>query len=110
MALWSELTAEQQSTYLAYVTQMRAAQGQFHQLLNTFVELENMWNASVSPVSTALDNTEKAPNGSGLAGSVELTDSEVVSLTSHIQNALTSFNTVGHKQLRNKAAGINATL
>lgn len=110
MALWSALTQEEQDTYLAYVTQLRALHGEFHQILNKMVELDNMWNASVSPISTSLDNTEKAPNNSGLDGAVELTDTEVVNLTSHMQTALSSFNTTGHKQLRNKAAGINATL
>lgn len=111
MATWAELTQEQRDVYQASERELRAAMGQFHQLINTFVEIDNAYNAQISAILVALDDNTIVPNSSGLAGSAALdSDAEMVTLMSHVQGVLATFNTTGHKNLRNKAAGINATL
>ena len=111
MSTWVELTQEQRDVYQAFERQLRASMGEFHQVLNKFVELDNTYNAQILAVLAELDDNTVVPNSSGLDGSASLdSDAEMVSLVAHLQSALTSYNTTGHKNLRNKAAGINATL
>ncbi len=105
------LTQEETEIYYAFENQLRASQGQFHQLLNVFAELDNAYNAQILAILTKLPDNTIVPNRSGLAGSASLdSDAEMVTLVSHVQSALTTFNTTGHRNLRNKAAGINAVV
>lgn len=111
MATWAGLTQEQRDSYLAFENQLRASQGTWHQLLNTFVELDNTYTAQIQAILVDLDDNTAVPNISGLAGAVDLdSDSEMVTLVTDLQALLTTYNTVAKKNLRNKAAGINATL
>lgn len=116
MATWAALTQEQRDVYQAFERDLRAAHGTFHRLLNTFTELDTMYNAQILAILTDLDDNTVVPNSSGLAGSASLdSDADMVTLVSHMQQLLTGtgidvsgYNTTGHRNLRNKAAGLNA--
>ena len=87
---------------------MRGWQADLHRLIVAGNVLKTYYDTNISSVMTALTNGTVIPNSSGLAGSIALTDTEVVNLQSHINAALTELDTTGHRQLRSKAAGINA--
>ena len=116
MATWAGLTQEQRDVYSTFERNLRAAMGVFHNLLLDFVELDNMYNAQITAILTDLDDNTIVPNSSGLSGSADLdSDSEMVELVTHMQELLTGtnidvagYNDSTKKQLRNKAAGINA--
>ena len=111
MATWAELSSEQQDVYQSFERSLRGAMASFHQVLNTFVELDNAYNAQITSILVDLDDNTVVPNSSGLSGAASLdSDSEMAALVSHMQSAVTTYNTTGHRNLRNKAAGINAAL
>lgn len=110
-AAWNELTDEQRDVYLTFENNLRAAQGVFQRLCNTFEALNTTYNAQISGILADLDDNTVVPTTSGLAGAASLdSDAEMVSLVSHIQGVLTNYNTTGHKNLRDKAAGITNTI
>ena len=109
MATWNELTPEQREIYTAFEHNLRAVHGQFDKLLAEFVEVDNMFTAQIQAILVDLDDNTIVPNTSGLAGSASLdSDAEMVPLVQDCQTALTTYNTVAKKNLRNKAAGVNA--
>jgi hypothetical protein len=62
--------------------------------------------AQIQAILVDLDNNTIVPNSSGLAGASSLdSDAEMVTIHSHFQGILTSYNTGPHQQLRAKAAG-----
>ena len=106
MATWENLTQEQQTIYQAWERDLRASHGAFQRVLNTFARLDTTYNAQILGILVALDDNTIVPNSSGLEGAASLdSDAETVTLVSHMQNVMTTFNTVGHKHLRDKAAG-----
>lgn len=106
MATWAELTQEQRDVYQNFERQLRAAHGEFQRVLNDFETLDVSYNAQILAILAALDDNTIVPNSSGLAGAASLdSDADMVTLVSHWQSVLTTLNTVGHKQLRDKAAG-----
>jgi hypothetical protein len=111
MATWENLTQEQRDIYQSFERELRAAMGALHAVCNDFVELNDSYNAQILAILADLDDNTVVPNTSGLAGSQGLdSDAEMVTLVSHLQSVLTNYNTSGHRQLRHKAAGINALL
>lgn len=111
VAAWNELTDEQRDVYLTFENNLRAAQGVFQRLCNTFETLNTTYNAQILGILADLDDNTVVPTTSGLAGASSLdSDAEMVSLVAHLQGVLTSYNTTGHKNLRDKAAGIANTL
>ena len=110
MAAWAELTQEQRDVYQAFERDLRSTQGAFQRLLNTFERLDPTYNAQITAILTALDDNTVVPNSSGLSGAAALnSDTEMAALVAHWQSAIATFNTVGHKQLRDKAAGTGNT-
>ena len=106
MATWANLTQEQRDVYLTFENELRGAMGQFQRLLNKFERLDVTYNAQISAILVDLDNNTIVPKSSGLDGAASLdSDAEMVAMVAHWQSALTTFNTTGHKNLRDKAAG-----
>jgi len=111
MAAWNELSQEQRDTWQAWERQMRAWHGVLHRLIEDGNAIKSVYDAQISAILVDLDDNTIVPNSSGLAGSSSLdSDAEAVSLQSHINTLLTTLDTVGHQQLRAKAAGINALI
>lgn len=109
MATWAELTPEQRDQYEAWEKDLRSFHADFHKLIARGNNIKTFYDAEISAVLVALDDNTLVPNSSGLQGASSLdSDAEAVALQSHINDLLTTFDTVGHKQLRAKAAGINA--
>ena len=108
MPAWADLEPEEQESVNAYQRDMRAWQGALHKLLEQGENLKTYYSNNISSIMTALTNGSEIPKDGGLAGAVALTDTEIVNLESHIETAITQLNTQGHKDLRSKAAGINA--
>lgn len=110
MALWTELTAEQQNTILHYVdTLVRPIMGELAVTLNHLEAANDDYLAQASAALALLDGIEEVPDNSGLAGTAILTKDEVVTLTSYIQGVL-AYNTAGHRQNYVKAAGATNTI
>ena len=63
------------------------------------------YNGSIIAILGELSDADMIPNESGLAGSTSLTKAEVVSIVSHIQGVLGSYNSGPHRQLWAKSAG-----
>jgi hypothetical protein len=107
MAAWTELTQEQRDVYQAFERDLRSVSGNIQRLMNTLETLNVRYNAQISAILVDLTDNTVVPNASsGLSGSQSLdSDSEMVTLVSHIQGLLTNYNTSGHKELRAKAAG-----
>ena len=106
MATWENLTQEQRDIWQAWERDLRIAHGAFQRLLNKFDRLNTTYNAQILAILADLDDNTIVPNGTDLAGAASLdSDAETVSLVSHMQGALTSYNTTGHKNMRDKAAG-----
>ncbi len=111
MATWAELTQEQKNIYLVFENNLRAAMGGVQRIMNTMEALDTTYNAQILAILTDLDDNTIVPKNSGLAGAASLdSDSEMVTLVSHLQGMLTTYNTSGHKNLRDKAAGIVNTV
>lgn len=110
MATWANLTQEQRDVYTTFERDLRAAHGALARLINTFNRLNTTYNAQILGILTDLDDNTIVPNTSGLAGAASLdSDAEMVALVSHWQSLLTTFDTVGHQNLRDKAAGTSNT-
>ena len=106
MSTWALLTQEQRDVYSVFERDLRAMNGSFQRLLNTMDRLNTTYNAQITTILVALDDNTIVPNSSGLSGSSALdSDAEMVALVAHLQSTLTTFDTVGHRNLRSKAAG-----
>lgn len=108
---WAELTQEQRDIYTTWERAVRAAAGQFQQLLNTFEALNVTYSSQIAGILADLDDNTVVPNTSGLAGSASLdADAETVLLKNDMVAALATFNVTGKKNLRDKAAGLTNTM
>lgn len=106
MATWAALTSEQRDVYSVFERDLRSISGEFQRLLNKMAALDTRYVAQIQAILVDLDNNVIVPNSSGLAGSSSLdSDAEMVTLVSHCQGALTTYNTAGHQQMRAKACG-----
>ena len=106
MATFSELTAEQQGLVAEYTRQQRAMVGAFARLLNQFEALDNMFDGQVSAAWATLDAGETITDGSGLAGTSQLTKAEVDSIAVAIQAILTAYQGEALRQLYTRMAGM----
>lgn len=106
MADWNSLTQEQRDVYQAFEKDLRAGMGQFARLINLFNRLNTTYSAQILAILADLDDNTVVPNSTSLAGSASLdSDAEMVSLVAHMQGVLTTYDTTGHRNLRDKAAG-----
>lgn len=112
MALYNDLTPEQQAILSAWE---RNARGFFNQLASLIVAgraIQAAANASNGPrdIVTSLDAGQEIPNSSGLAGAHDMTKAEWAALISVLDNFLTTHDTDAVRQLNAKAAGPTAGL
>lgn len=112
MALYSELTQEQQDILQNMTNLCRSWAGEVARTNNHGEAINTTYNAQVSTILSSLDAGQIIPNISGLDGAASLTKEEVITLVSHIQNMLTDmsshtsgFNTASLRQAWAKAAG-----
>ena len=101
---FTELTPEQQAVLGDYVRTLRAWCGEQARTNNHADAL----NSAYTHIQASLDllvADDLIADGSGLAGAMTLTKSEVITLTAHMQGILINYNTVAHRQLWAKAAG-----
>jgi hypothetical protein len=103
---FDELTQEQRNVWYAWENDMRALSGELQRLCNKMAALNDRYVAQIQDLFALLDTDVLPPNTSSLTGSQALlSDAESLTLQSHQQTILNTFNTDGHKQLRAKAAG-----
>lgn len=107
---FSELTAEQQNIVSEYVRQQRAMVGAFARLLNQFEALDNMYDGQVTTAWASLLNTDVIADGSGLAGTSELTKAQVAQIATAVQAILTTYQTEALRQLYVRMAGMTNTI
>lgn len=106
MATWAELTSEQRDVYSVFERDLRGAMGETQRLMNKLSAINTRYTAQIQAILVDLNDNTIVPNSSGLAGSSSLSsDSEMVTLVSHLQGMLTNYNTSGHQEMRAKAAG-----
>ncbi|MHC4464469.1 MAG: hypothetical protein ACYS30_24015 [Planctomycetota bacterium] len=111
MALFSELTAEQQAILQHYVDVLiRPVMGELARVNNHLAAVNTDYNAQSSAILSLLDTGAVIPNGSGLAGTATLDKEDVITLTSYAQGVLTNYNTAGHRENFVKAAGAENTI
>ena len=105
MALYSELTTEQQNLLQAFLNNIRGWSGEQGRTNNHGEAFNDDYNAQVSAIISSLDAAEVIPNTSGLAGAASIVKEDLVSVVAHVQGILTSYNTTAHRQLWTKHAG-----
>ena len=110
MATFSLLTPEQQGIVAEYTRQQRAMVGAFARLLNQFEALDNMYDGQVTAAWSTLGTTDVIADGSGLAGTSQLTKTEVASIATSVQAILTAYQTEALRQLYVRMAGMMNTL
>ena len=106
MATFSSLTAEQQGIVAEYTRQQRAMVGAFARLLNQFEALDNMFDGQVVTAWATLGTTDVIADGSGLAGTSQLTKAEVASIAAAVQVILETYQGEALRRLYVKMAGM----
>lgn len=86
---YSTATPAQQAQVNVFVQQQRAACIEFFKLMNQIAALQTFWNADVLGILGAPQGI-LIPDGTGLAGAVELTDTQVTNLFGVLQSMLTT--------------------
>ena len=105
-----DLTAEQQGIVAEYTRQQRAMVGAFARLLNQFEALDNMFDGQVVGAWATLGDSDVIIDGSGLAGTSQLTKAEVASIATAVQAILTAYQGEALRQLYVRMAGMVNTL
>ena len=108
MAWPGTLTEAEQASLLAWLQDVLRPWCGEQARVNNHGEVANTeYNAVQLALLAELDGADVIPvgDGGGLSGAEPLTKNEVVSIVSHVQNILSSFNTGAHRQLWAKAAG-----
>ena len=117
MATYASLTTEEQAKLDILLNNIRAWHGEFSTLLKSADQLKTYYQANnISAILTQISpDTEIIPNKGGLASASDLTKSEVDQLIAQLVDILgdasswtTGFFTDSQKQMRIKAAGLNA--
>lgn len=102
----ADLTPEERNVLQTWLNLVRSWAGEQARANNHGAAIDTMYNGQVAGILAKFNTNEVAANTSGLAGSQGLNvGSEAVTIQSHIQGILTSYNTSGHRQLWTKAAG-----
>ena len=106
MPTYDDLSNEDKAVVDAYVNALRARYGsEWAKVCNGFEDLENLWGSGVSTIIAGLDAGSTIPNRSNLNGAQALLKEEVESYTANSQNHNSTYNTLGFRQTRSKAAG-----
>ena len=110
MAGFFYLTPEQQGIVAEYTRQQRALVGAFARLLNQFEGLDNMYDGQVTEAWASLGDADIIVDGSGLAGTSQLTKSEITSIADAVQVILATYQTEPLRRLYVRMAGMVNTL
>lgn len=102
---FNDLTAEQQAVLSDYVRMTRAWCGEQARVNNHGAAISTAYTAQVQAILALLGTDDPIPDGSGLAGAVTLTKTDVGYLTGYIQTLLSVHNTDARRQMYVKAAG-----
>ena len=118
MALWTDLTPEQQDIVATYSRETRGVASDHQKVINKMANLSSQWNANVGAIVATLDAGEAIPDNNGLDGSETFTANDLTLLTSYYQNhnenhanvaattpAGEGYEWSGYSTQRNKAAG-----
>lgn len=105
-----DLTAERQGIVAEYTRQQRAMVGEFARLLNRFEALDNMYDGQVTAAWATLGDSDTIADGSGLAGTSQLTKAEVASIATAVQAILNAYQTGALRQLYTRMAGLTNVL
>ena len=106
MAGFSDLTPEQQGIVAEYTRQQRAMVGAFARLLNQFEGLDNMYDGQVVQAWQSMAASDVIVDGSGLAGTSQLTKAEVTSIADAVQVILATYQTEPLRRLYTRMAGL----
>ena len=106
MAGFSDLTPEQQGIVAEYTRQQRAMVGAFARLLNQFEGLDNMYDGQVVQAWQSMAASDVIVDGSGLAGTSQLTKAEVTSIADAVQVILATYQTESLRRLYTRMAGL----
>ena len=111
MALFSELTAEEQGILLHSVdVLMRPVAGELARVLNHFQAFDSDYDGQTEDIVTQLDAGALVPNESGLAGTATLDKEDVIQMANQIQAILTAYNTSTHREFYVKLSGAENTI
>lgn len=108
MALYSELSAQDQAIVQNTVNLLRSGAGEIARVFNHLKAIAD--DANAVALVTSLDASEVIPNESGLAGADDLTRTEVVALYTALNSIRTTNDTAQNRAAWSKAAGINGML
>lgn len=108
MALYSELSAEDQAVVQNTINLIRAAAGERARAWNRQKAIADDSNAIA--LITSIDPGETIPNTSNLAGADDMSRSELVSLWNTIELDRTANDDATNRAAMSKAAGINAMI
>lgn len=106
MAYPETLTANQQTTILAFMPLLRANLLKFAQLTNDFNLLNQTWtNGGVSAINALLQSGDIIPDSTGLNGATPLSAADLTTAMAAVQAYLTSYNTPAYEAYFVRAVG-----
>lgn len=108
MALYSELTPQDQAVVQNTVNLVRASVGEMARIWNKIKGIADDTNA-IALVSS-VDAGDTIPNTSSLAGADDMTRTEVVAMYNLLNGIRTTHDTAPNRAAMSKAAGINAMI
>lgn len=105
MALYVDLSAADKDVFDAWMTQVRAGQGQLARMMTALEVIRADYLAQVNDVVVTLDAGAVIPNNSGLSGAGEVTKEEAIAAALDLVSLLDTFNTDVKRQGYVKFAG-----
>jgi len=108
MATYASLSDQDKAVVQNTVQLIRSISGSMGKILNTLSAIAADTNAT--GLITLIDNAEVIPNQSALAGSDDMTKSEISAIWTTYVSLRTTFDTAGNRAAWSKAAGINNLL
>lgn len=108
MATYAELSAEDQAVVDNTVNLVRGAAAEMARIWNTIKAIQDDTNAFA--LVTSITAGETIPNTSGLAGSDDMTRSEVVAVWNVLEGIHNNNDNATNRAAFSKAAGVNAML
>jgi hypothetical protein len=98
-------TAQQLALVSAYVVMQRAIASQMMKLMNQMNALNGAWTGEIAGIVNAGTMGQTIVDNTGLAGAAPLTDNDVTTITSYMQNVLATYYDSAHQQELVKACG-----
>ena len=111
MATYNDLTQDDKDKFDYFSNNMRALSGEFAQSIQKVQAIKDYYDANdLSTIIGTIDAAELLPNKTGLAGAVDMTKTDFMSLVANLGTILTTYDTQALRLARVQAAGINASL